>query len=61
MREGAPLTFEERLAIGNLRRDHDGLLSDILRLSKDRDPEPEDYPEPLFTLASRIRYLLDRI
>lgn len=58
---GGTLSLEERLAHGALRRKHDELLSEIQRLSRDREPEAEDYPDELYAIATRIRYLVDRL
>lgn len=49
------------LAAGNLRRDLDEIRVELRRLSRDRCPEPDEYPEALYEVAEKLRSLIDRL
>ena len=56
-----PLSMQERAELGALRRKLDELYDELRRLTRDRDPDPTEYPEELMGLVEYVVSLRTRI
>lgn len=58
---GTPLSMQERAELTTLRRKLDELYDELRRLTRDRDPDPTEYPEELMGLVEYIASLRARL